>query len=71
VSSNDRAARYGQKAVSIALTGTHGEQVAYQLERKLFDNGHAATVLTANITALNKSDLWKTCLCQNQDHKVY
>jgi len=49
VSSDDYAARYGQKAVAIALSGTHGEQVAYQLERKIFDNGHAATVLTADI----------------------
>lgn len=55
VSSDDRAARYGQKAVAIALTGTHGEQVAYQLERKLFDNGHAATVLTANITHIDEA----------------
>jgi bifunctional enzyme CysN/CysC len=45
----------GQKAVAIALTGTHGEQVAYQLERNLFDNGHAATVLTANITHIDEA----------------
>ncbi len=55
VSSDDHAARYGQKAVAIALTGTHGEQVAYQLERKLFDNGHAATVLTADIKHIDEA----------------
>jgi len=49
VSAEERAARFAQKAVSIALTGAHKEQVAYQLERKLFDNGHATTVLTSNV----------------------
>ena len=55
VSSDDRAARFGQKAVAIALTGTHSEQVAYQLERKLFDNGHAATVLTASLSNMDQA----------------
>ncbi|MGR8933012.1 MAG: sulfate adenylyltransferase subunit CysN [Gammaproteobacteria bacterium] len=45
VSMEDRAARFGQKAVVIALTGTDNQAVAYRLERKLFDNGHAATIL--------------------------
>jgi len=49
VSTEERAARFAQKAVSIALTGANKEQVAYQLERKLFDNGHATTVLTSNV----------------------
>ena len=49
VSAEERAARFAQTAVSIALTGANKEQVAYQLERKLFDNGHATTVLTSNI----------------------
>jgi len=49
VSAEERAARFAQKAVSIALTGANKEQVAYQLERKLFDNGHATTVLTSNL----------------------
>ncbi|MCF7971556.1 MAG: sulfate adenylyltransferase subunit CysN [Methylococcaceae bacterium] len=50
VSAEERAARFGQKAVSIALTGIDKEKIAYQLERKLFDNGHAATVLTSDLT---------------------
>ncbi len=49
VSTEERAARFSQKAASIALTGANKEQVAYQLERKLFDNGHAVIVLTSNL----------------------
>ena len=49
VSAEERAARFAQKAVSIALTGSNNEQVAYHLERKLFDNGHAVTVLNEAI----------------------
>lgn len=55
VSSEERAARFGQKAVAIALSGTHSEQIAYQLERKLFDNGHAATVLTNNLSNIDEA----------------
>jgi bifunctional enzyme CysN/CysC len=45
VSVEERAARFGQIASVISLTGEMGKDIAYQLERKLFDNGHAATVL--------------------------
>jgi len=45
VSTEERAARYAQKACSIAFTGTNKMATAYQFERRLFDNGHAATVL--------------------------
>ncbi|RLA21757.1 MAG: sulfate adenylyltransferase subunit CysN, partial [Gammaproteobacteria bacterium] len=55
VSTEERAARFGQKAIAIALTGTHGEQIAYQLERKLFDSGHAATVLTGTLNNINEA----------------
>lgn len=40
VSSEERAARFGQQATLIALTGEASKDLAYQLERKLFDNGH-------------------------------
>jgi bifunctional enzyme CysN/CysC len=53
VSAGERAARFSQKAVAIALTGSNSEQVAYHLERKLFDNGHAATVLTASLSDID------------------
>jgi len=45
VSTDERAARYGQKAIAIALSGTHAQTLAQRLERKLFDSGHAATIL--------------------------
>ena len=55
VSSEERAARFGQKAVTISLSGTHSEQMAYQLERKLFDAGHAATVITNNLSNIDET----------------
>lgn len=45
VSVNDRSARFSQTAAAINLTGTNATSTAYLLERKLFDNGHAVTVL--------------------------
>jgi sulfate adenylyltransferase large subunit len=45
VTAEERAIRFGQTASIIALTGKNAKQAAYQLERKLFDTGHAATVL--------------------------
>lgn len=72
VSSDERAARFGQKAVSISLIGTQSEQVAYQLERKLFDSGHAATVLTASLSNINETiavvkHAGLICLCTTHD----
>ena len=67
VSPEERAARFSQTATAIALTGSAGKEVAYQLERKLFDNGHAATVLetqnTSLIVAIKNAGL--ICLCVN------
>jgi bifunctional enzyme CysN/CysC len=45
VSVEERAARFGQKAATLWLQGTKAVEQAYALERKLFDLGHAATVL--------------------------
>jgi len=45
VSADERAARFSQKATAINLTGANSQDTAYQLERKLFDTGHATTVL--------------------------
>jgi bifunctional enzyme CysN/CysC len=45
VTAEERAARFGQKAVTLWLTGGNREEAAYALERKLFDLGHAAVVL--------------------------
>ncbi|BBL71913.1 sulfate adenylyltransferase subunit CysN [Methylogaea oryzae] len=45
VSVEERAARFGQKAVTVWLSGAQAGELAYAVERKLFDLGHAATVL--------------------------
>jgi bifunctional enzyme CysN/CysC len=67
VSKEERAARYSQTVTAIALNGSTSMEMAYQLERKLFDNGHASTVLeTQNsslIVAIKNAGL--ICLCVN------
>jgi len=48
VTATDREARFGQKPTTILLTGLSGagkSTTAYALERRLFDEGRAATVL--------------------------
>ena len=65
VSAEERATRFGQTAGIIALSGGNANQAAYRLERKLFDTGHAATVLEqaddALATAIKNAGL--LCLC--------
>jgi sulfate adenylyltransferase subunit 1 (EFTu-like GTPase family) len=65
VSADERATRFGQIASVIGLSGVNAQQVAYQLERKLFDTGHAATILEAGsdelVTAIKQAGL--LCLC--------
>ncbi|GAB6139778.1 sulfate adenylyltransferase subunit CysN [Methylosoma difficile] len=71
VSAEERAARFSQKATSVALTGASSADVAYQLERKLFDNGHATTVLetpeAALIDAIKGAGLLCICVGGNAD----
>jgi bifunctional enzyme CysN/CysC len=66
VSSEERAARFGQTASLIAIVGDNAQQLAYQLERKLFDNGHAATVLVGQGTdvlrAIKEAGLLGLCV---------
>ena len=64
VSAEERASRFSQKATAISLTGSNSQEIAYQLERKLFDTGHASTIVenqTANtdtlISAIKNSGL--------------
>jgi sulfate adenylyltransferase large subunit len=45
VSVEERAARFSQTATAISLNGANAQEIVYQLERHLFDNGHATTVL--------------------------
>jgi hypothetical protein len=63
VSVDERAARFSQTATAIALTGANAKEIAYQLERKLFDNGHAATVLETASEDLIKAIINAGLLC--------
>ncbi|HLF98786.1 MAG TPA: sulfate adenylyltransferase subunit CysN [Methylococcaceae bacterium] len=45
VSTAERSARFGQRAVVVHLTGERRETLAWELERALFDLGHVAAVL--------------------------
>jgi sulfate adenylyltransferase subunit 1 len=53
VSPEERASRFGQNAVAIGLTGENNLHCAYQLERKLFDTGHAATIIENQLESLD------------------
>lgn len=65
VSAEERATRYSQIASVIALNGSDAAQAAYHLERKLFDTGHATTILEADndelVVAIKNAGL--LCLC--------
>ena len=65
VSAEERATRFGQIASAITLSGSSAQQVVYHLERKLFDTGHAATILEACneelVAAIKHAGL--LCLC--------
>ncbi len=70
VSKNERIARYGQHAFTAWLTGKNNTQVARELERLLFDMGHACTVLNQNEVEGNIGEISKLlnqagfiCLC--------
>jgi len=69
VTAEERAARFNQKPAVIALSGTHAVERAYQLERKLFDTGHATTVLENQdahldilLPAIKKAGLISICV---------
>ncbi|OAI06028.1 sulfate adenylyltransferase [Methylomonas methanica] len=68
VSAAERAIRFSQTASIIALSGTNAQQVAYQLERKLFDTGHATTVLEQANDALANAikNAGLLCLCLDE-----
>ena len=72
VSAAERAIRFSQTASIIALSGANAKQVAYQLERKLFDTGHASTVLEqANDTlAIAIKNAGLLCLCLDEKPSV-
>lgn len=49
VSPQERAARYGHRAVSIWIIGMDANKLAENLERRLFDRGYACTLLSPNL----------------------
>ncbi|WP_367154881.1 sulfate adenylyltransferase subunit CysN [Methylomonas sp. HYX-M1] len=65
VSAEERATRFGQTAGAIVLSGAAAQDAAYRLERKLFDTGHAATILETVsdelVTAVKNAGL--LCIC--------
>jgi bifunctional enzyme CysN/CysC len=71
VSTEERAARFSQKAAAVALIGQNSRETAYLIERRLFDNGHAATVLEAQnpqlIDAIKNAGLIGLCVNGNQE----
>ena len=69
VTAEERATRFGQTASVIVLSGDNAKQTAYHLERKLFDNGHAVTILeqVTDELAMAIKNAGLLCLCL--DHK--
>jgi len=72
VTEQDRIARYGQKAITICLTGKNRREVATQLERRLFDMGHACFLLgeqdAALATVINRAGL--ICLITDESSDI-
>ncbi len=69
VSADERAARFSQKATTVNLTGSKSQETAYQLERKLFDTGHAVTVLEADNEALVSAIKHAGLICLSVENK--
>ncbi|MGZ8144440.1 MAG: sulfate adenylyltransferase subunit CysN [Methylosarcina sp.] len=71
VSAEERAARFSQKAAAVAILGQNSKQTAYEIERKLFDNGHAATVLETHnpllLGAIKNAGLIGLCVNGNPE----
>jgi bifunctional enzyme CysN/CysC len=70
VTSEERSARFGQKAITLWLSGANARKLAHQLDRMLFDMGHAAFVLeddslagTAAVIAQNLNLAGLICVC--------
>ena len=65
VTIEERTARFGQFGAIITLSGSNAQQTANHLERKLFDNGHAASVMENpiddSVMAIKKMGM--LCLC--------
>jgi bifunctional enzyme CysN/CysC len=73
VTAEERAARFGQKAVTLWLTGKGRKGAAYALERQLFDLGYAAAVLDdlsdagqAHMIAAHLNQAGVICICAHE-----
>ena len=76
VSTEERSARYSQTPAIIVLSGEHSTSVANNLERKLFDAGHACVVIndTLDKTATDQllailKNAGLICLFTNSDQQ--
>jgi bifunctional enzyme CysN/CysC len=65
VTAEERATRFGQTASIIVLRGGNAKHTLYHLERKLFDTGHAVTVLEqpTDELAMAIKNTGMLCLC--------
>ena len=70
VTAEERARRFGQKAVTVWVRGANARELAYRLERRLFDLGHAAAVLDEETLAEKAAEIAQAmnragliCLC--------
>lgn len=74
VTEDERIARYGQQPFTAWLSGKNSQQTAQELERLLFDMGHACTVIDEDNSAGNIVEMSKLlnqagfiCLCRVND----
>lgn len=70
VTSTERAARFAQRPVTVFISGVERRDFAYALERRLFDTGHASTVIECKKVGENDKAIFKQinhagllCLC--------
>ncbi|OFV94915.1 MAG: sulfate adenylyltransferase subunit CysN [Acidobacteria bacterium RIFCSPLOWO2_02_FULL_60_20] len=70
VTAEERARRFGQKAVTVWVRGANARELAYRMERRLFDLGHAAAVLDEETLAEKAAEIAQAmnragliCLC--------
>ena len=77
VTPQERAARFGQKAITLWVTGANRQEAAYRLERDLFDRGYACVVLDeadlgdhAALVAKHLTQAGVICLCTAPGDKL-
>jgi bifunctional enzyme CysN/CysC len=77
VTPQERATRFGQKAITFWLSGAERREAAYGLERRLFDRGYVCVVLDeealgnqAGFVARNFNQAGIICLCSAPDNAL-